>query len=144
MHKITGKIDSEITYWKWYKIRPKARKLKNRLPLLFILFHVSLYEIIKKKYFFWKFSEDNFHNNSIYENIMLCTLNTSEIKHTVIVLSHTVAVICRSTDRSHYCCRYKCSLTLSFACMSAPLSSSAVAVSVWPLRDAQWRAVKPS
>ena len=130
VHKITGEIGSGIKYWKWYKIRLKARKYKNRLPLLFILFHVSIHGKIIKIIFFWRFSEENFNNSSKYENIMLCTLHTSEMKHTVKVLSHTVVMICRSTGRSHYCCRYKCWLTLSFACMSAPLSSSAVAVSV--------------
>ena len=136
-------MGNKIKYWKWNKIRPKARKYKIRQSLLFFLLHVFIYWIIKIS-FFSSLSAVNFHNSNKYENIMLCTLHTSEMKHTVAVLSHTVAVICRSTSRSHYCCRYKCWLTLLFASMSAPLSSSAVAVSVWPLRDAKWRAVLPS
>ena len=124
-------------------IWPKACKWKNRLSLLLFSSHVFIYWILKKNFFLWLRSVI-FHNCNKYENIILCTLHSIEMKHTVTVLSHTVAVIYRSTGRSHYFCRYKCWLTLSFASMSAPLSSSAVAVSVRPLRDAKWRAVLPS
>ena len=129
VHKITGELGCEIKYWKWNKIRLKARKCKNRISLLFFLSHALIYWIIKKIIFSWLRLGIS-HYSHKYENIMLCTLHSIEMKHTVTVLSHTVAVIYRSTGRSHYCCRYKCWLTLSFASISAPLSSSAVAVSV--------------
>ena len=141
-----------------------------------------------KNYFFWRLSAVNFHNSNKYENIILCTVHTSEMKHTVTVLSHTVVVICtihiseikhtvtvlsntvaliciihiskmkhtvtvllhtvavirRSIGRSHYCCRYNCWLTMSLASMSAPRSSSAIAVSVRPYLHAYWKEVQPT
>ena len=120
--KVTGEIGSEKNNENGIKLDRKLEIENFRLSLLFILSHVFIYGIIQNL-LFPRLSVLNFHYIGKYANIMLCTIHTSEMKL-------SVAVIHRNTGRSHYCYRYKCCLTLVFACMSAPLSSSAVAVSV--------------